>query len=67
MLLKTDTRYWPVDKVILAYFLFATILILGWWSAVPDAGMLLAFHVLGSALLLYEIRRPNWTSPVFRH
>jgi membrane-associated phospholipid phosphatase len=65
--LTTDTRLWPVDKLILAYFGFAIVLILGWWSAIPDAAGLLALHLLGGALLLYEIFRPNRTSCVFRH
>ena len=66
-LLTTDRRLWPVDKLILAYFGFAIVLILGWWSAIPDAAGLLALHLLGAALLLYEILRPNRTSWAFRH
>ena len=58
---------WPVDKVILAYFAFALVLIAGWWNAVPDAWWLLAFHVAGAGLLFYEILRPNPTSRLCRH
>jgi len=60
-------RLWPVDKVILAYFGFATVLIAGWWNALPDAAWLLAFHVVGTLVLVYEILRPNPTSWFFRH
>jgi membrane-associated phospholipid phosphatase len=65
--LTADGHLWPVDKLIFAYFAFAVVLILGWWSAIPDAAGLLAFHILGAALLLYEIRRPNRMTFVFRH
>ena len=30
--LKADTRFWAVDKVILAYFAFAVVILLGWWK-----------------------------------
>ena len=60
-------RFWPVDKLILAYLAFTTILILGWWARIPDALFLLAWHVAAVAALLFEIKRPNPTSDVFRH
>ena len=66
-LLTTDRRLWPVDKLILAYFAFAIALILGWWSGIPNAAGLLALHLLGAALLLFEIFRPNRTTWAFRH
>ena len=66
-LLKTDTSYWPVDKVIIVYFAFAGILILGWWAKIPDAAGLLAFHVAGAALLIFQVHRPNRTTWLFRH
>ena len=65
--LKADTRFWPVDKVILAYFAFAVAIILGWWSKLPDAPALLAANVVGGALIVYQARRPNPTSWVFRN
>jgi membrane-associated phospholipid phosphatase len=58
---------WPVDKVILAYFGFATVLIAGWWGSLPQAAWLLAFHVLGAGVLIYEILRPNVTTWYFRN
>ena len=33
---QNDTRFWAVDKVILAYFAASVVLILGWWSTLPD-------------------------------
>jgi membrane-associated phospholipid phosphatase len=62
-----STRFWAVDKVILTYFTFTTILILGWWSRIPDAAQLFALHTLGAALLVYEVKRPNRTSWIFRN
>jgi membrane-associated phospholipid phosphatase len=67
--LKTDTErsFWPVDKVILAYFAFALVAVAGWWGNLAYAPLFLAFHLCGAALLIFEIRYPNWTSRVFRH
>ena len=62
-----DTRFWPVDKVILAYFAFAVVMLLGWWNKLPDAPALLAANVLGGALIVYEVKRPNPTSWIFRN
>ena len=64
-LLNSDTRYWPVDKIILVYFAFAVVLTVGWWREVEDAGPLLAVHLAAVLLLLYEVKRPNPTSFVF--
>lgn len=66
-LLKTDTRFWAVDKIILAYFGFAVVLIVGWWSKLPDALPLLAANVLGGASIVYQVKRPNRTSWMFRN
>jgi membrane-associated phospholipid phosphatase len=67
--LKTtpDMRYWPVDKVILGYFALSTIFLLGWWNALPQAPGLLLWHVLGSALIVYQVKRPNLTTWIFRN
>jgi membrane-associated phospholipid phosphatase len=62
-----STRFWAVDMMILAYLAFTTILILGWWSRIEDAAMLFSFHVLGVALVIFEIKRPNRTSWIFRN
>lgn len=62
-----DTRFWPVDKLVLAYFAFAMALTLGWWTTVPYAGWLLLAHVLSAGLLVYEVKRPNPSSYFFRH
>jgi len=64
---RGDTRFWPVDKVILAYFVFAVILIVGWWGKLADAPTLLAAHVIGAAVIVFEVKRPNPTSWVFRN
>ncbi len=66
-ILKADTRFWPVDKVILAYFAFSVAIILGWWSKLPDAPALLAANVVGGAMIVYQARHPNPTSWVFRN
>src|SRR5450432_3608214 len=63
----TSTRFWAVDKVILAYFAASVALILGWWSKLPDPVALLAANVLGGALIVYQVKRPNRTTWVFRN
>src|SRR5260370_23484958 len=62
-----STRFWAVDKVILAYFAGSLFVILGWWSRLPDAPALLAANILGGALIVYHVRVPNRTSWAFRH
>jgi PAP2 superfamily len=66
-LLKADSRFWPVDKVILSYFALSVAIILGWWSHLPYAPALLAANVCGGALIFYEVKRPNRTSWFFRN
>jgi membrane-associated phospholipid phosphatase len=63
----SDARFWAVDKVILAYFIFCCVIIVGWWSRLAEAPVLLAGHVVLTALLLFEIKRPNATSWYFRN
>ena len=62
-----DTRFWAVDKVVLAYYAFACAVIVGWWTHLPLAPWLLLGHLGLTALLLLEIKRPNQTSAVFRN
>jgi membrane-associated phospholipid phosphatase len=63
----TDTRFWAVDKVILAYFSFAVLLLLLWWRQIPDSGLRLALNLGLMALLLFEVKFPNLTSWHFRN
>ena len=65
--LNRERQFWAVDKLILGYFTFAAILILGWWSRVPYAPYLLAANLAGGALIVYEAKRPNPTSWIFRN
>ena len=62
-----DTRFWPVDKVILAYFAFTTVLILGWWHNIPGAAQHLVGHIAAAAVIVFEVKRPNLTSWIFRN
>ena len=62
-----NTRFWAVDKMILAYLAFTTVLILGWWSRIEDAGVLFTLHAIGVALVIFEVKRPNPTSWIFRN
>jgi membrane-associated phospholipid phosphatase len=62
-----STSFWAVDKVIIAYVAFTTLLLLGWWNEVPDAPFYFTVHVLAMGLLVYEVKRPNPTSWVFRN
>ena len=58
---------WPVDKIILLYFVFTGSMVAVWWKQIPDAAWWFTWHVAAIALLLFEIRRPNRTSWVFRN
>jgi membrane-associated phospholipid phosphatase len=62
-----STAFWPVDKVVLAYFAFTTVLLLVWWPRIPDAGGRLAWHIAAVVILIYQVKRPNPTSWVFRN
>ena len=64
---KDDTHFWAVDKVILAYFSGAVVVILGWWSTLPDALPLLAANLIAGAAIVYQVKRPNATSWIFRN
>jgi membrane-associated phospholipid phosphatase len=59
--------WWAVDKLILVYLAFTTVLILGWWRHLPAASWLFTLHILGVAALIVEVRWPNRTSWVFRN
>ncbi len=63
----SQTRFWPVDKLILAYLAFTTFLVLGWWRCLPQAPAIAALHALAVALLIFEVKRPNPTSRGFRN
>ena len=65
--LTCGTRFWAVDKIILAYFAGSVAVILGWWNQLPYAASLVAAHVLGGALIVYQVKRPNPTSWIFRN
>jgi membrane-associated phospholipid phosphatase len=64
---KTETRFWAVDKIILVYFAFVVVLIVGWWDRVPDAPLRLAGHLAAAGLILFEVKRPNRMSWIFRN
>jgi membrane-associated phospholipid phosphatase len=66
-ILKTDRDFWPVDKIILGFFALAVAVILVWWQNVPEAPALLAANLVGGAIVIYQVKRPNRTSWVFRH
>jgi membrane-associated phospholipid phosphatase len=64
---STDTRLWAVDKVILAYFGFTSLLLLLWWHQVPYSGTRLALYLAAAGLMLFEVKLPNRTSWIFRN
>jgi membrane-associated phospholipid phosphatase len=65
--LKAETSFWAVDKIILAYFAFAAVILVGWWGGIEGAAWLATAHVLATALLIYQVKHPNATSWVFRN
>jgi len=64
---REDTGFWAVDKIILAYFAITTIVIVGWWSRIPDAAGLFVWHLAAVALLVFEVKRENRTTWIFRN
>ena len=62
-----DTRFWAIDKVILTYFFLTGLIVVFWWRNLPEAPGLLAWHILGAALVVLEVKRPNVTSWIFRN
>jgi membrane-associated phospholipid phosphatase len=61
------TKYWPVDRIILLYYALGFIPIVGWWGRIHDAWFYFTWHAVAIGLLLYQIKRPNPTSWVFRN
>ncbi len=62
-----ERGWWPVDKVISAYFAAAAVFIFWFHELIPDAWELLAWHVLGIVLILAAIRYGNPVTFAFRH
>ena len=59
--------WWPVDKVILAYFGAALTVELAFWSRLPDPGEMLLVHLAGIALIVVAAAVPdNAVSRYFR-
>jgi membrane-associated phospholipid phosphatase len=61
-----DRRFWAVDKIILAFTLFTSALVAGWWNRIPTAPAIIAIHAVAMALLIFEVKRPNRTTRLFR-
>ncbi len=64
---RAATSWWAVDKMILGYFAFSIVLLIGWWSRIPNAPALLTWHVAGGLLVVFQVKRPNPTSWFFRN
>jgi len=65
--LLTNRSFWAVDKVILAYLTFAAALLLALWTRLPSAPWLLLLHACMAGLLVFEVKRPNRASWLFRN
>ena len=65
--MTTTTRFWAVDKIVLAYFAATAVLIAVYWSVVPSAALRLTWHLLAIALLILEVKLPNPSSWIFRN
>ena len=59
--------FWPVDKVVLPYYLASSIAILWFWNRLPGPGWLLAWHLSAIALALLAMRVSGNASWIFRH
>jgi membrane-associated phospholipid phosphatase len=66
-ILNPAERFWAVDKIILAYFALMGAVLVAYWSSVPAAGVLLAAHAAGAALVVLAVKQSGRTSWVFRH
>ena len=65
--LRRSTRFWAVDKLFMAYVVFSSFLVLGWWNQIPNAASLFTVHLAGAALLVFEVKFPNGTSWLFHN
>jgi membrane-associated phospholipid phosphatase len=59
--------FWAVDRLILSYFAFSTVLLALAWNSLPSAPALLFWQVLGAALVVWHAKRPPRYAHVFRH
>jgi membrane-associated phospholipid phosphatase len=59
--------FWPVDKVIFTYTIFVSVLILIAWNRLPEAPWLLGFHAAATAIIIWEVKFPNFTTWIFRN
>src|ERR1700751_614313 len=60
--------WWPVDKVILAYFSVAMALEIAFWSKMPGAGALLLVHCAAISPILLAVLHPDSAAArVFHH
>src|SRR5262252_967438 len=60
--------WWPVDKVMLAWFLAMTLLEFACWSRLSDPGILLIGHFIGAALIVLAACYPaNRVANIFRY
>ena len=67
-MLRRHADWWPIDKVILAYFAAMTALELLYWSRLPNPWELLLVHLCGALLIVIVAYFPgNSISFVFHH
>jgi membrane-associated phospholipid phosphatase len=59
-------QFWPADKVILVYSAFTAVVEFVWFRQIPQAGLLLALHLLGWALIVLAARTTGPGSGVDR-
>jgi membrane-associated phospholipid phosphatase len=65
--LNPAERFWAVDKIVLGYFALMGALLVVYWGSVPEAGVLLAAHAAGAALVVLAVKWPGRISLIFRH
>lgn len=58
---------WAVDKLLLGYLAFTSILIFLYWNVLPDAPVLMGVHVLAVLLIALAWRSEGLLSWYFRH
>jgi membrane-associated phospholipid phosphatase len=59
LLIARRLDWWPVDKMISAYFAVATLLELYYWSSLPDPVSMLIVHLTGALLIGLTVSYPS--------
>jgi len=60
-------RLWPAEKTILLYSVALLVVFAGWWSSLPDAPLLLVWHIFAAVPILFVFKSPIRIPSTFRN